>query len=879
MSNQSFLPNDVLFHTKDAEEALNILKSRHEGLSNDEVFKRQQEFGENKLIEEKRKSILGRFFDQFKDIMVIILMIAALVSGFMGEWTDSIIILAVVIINAIIGVIQERKAEKSLDALKQMSLPNVKVKREDEVIEISSKELVPGDIVIIEAGNILPADMRLLESATLKIEEAALTGEAVAVEKNTDKLEEINLVLGDRLNMVYSGSVATYGRGTGVVTHTGMWTEVGKIASHLVHSESPKTPLHIKLEAMSKKLSIGIVVISAFVFIVGILRGREYFEMFLTSVSLAVAAIPEGLLAVITIVLSIGVQKMAKRNAIIKKLASVEALGSTQIICSDKTGTLTKNKMTVQQIFLDGNLIKTQAMDIKQSKTKKFLEFMVLCNDTSISDEDTFKIIGDPTEAALTQLALDKGIQKDHIDELYPRTGEIPFDSDRKLMTTFHTVHDEILIITKGAPDVLIKKCSGILINGDIETMTQKHMDLIETSNKDMAANALRILALAIKNMDDMPQQISADEIEKDLLFIGLIGMMDPPRPEAKKAVMTCKKAGIRPIMITGDHVDTAYAIAKELKIVEHNSQVITGKELNTLDDSDFEKRVTQYNVYARVSPEHKVKIVSAWKKQGKIVAMTGDGVNDAPALKSSDIGVGMGITGTDVTKSVANMVLADDNFATIVVAVEEGRKIYSNIQKVIQFLLSSNLGEIITLFLATMFNWRILYPIHILWVNLVTDTLPALALGLEKAEEDVMNQPPRPSESSFFSQGFGSRILYQGILKGLITLGVFYMGTRLYTQEIAMTMAFSNLGLIQLADAMNVRSKDKSLFKTGWFSNRYLIGAIGISALLQVLVVIIPYFNGIFRLVPLDMTQWQIVIGAALVMIPIMEITKAIKK
>ncbi|MCG8482620.1 MAG: cation-translocating P-type ATPase [Clostridia bacterium] len=880
MSNQSFLPNDVLFHTKDTEEALHILKSRDEGLSNDEVLERQQVFGENKLIEEKKKTILGRFIEQFKDLMVIILMIAAVVSGIMDEWTDSIIILAVVLINAVLGVIQESKAEKSLDKLKQMSTPNVKVKREGVIREIPTEELVPGDIVSIEAGNIVPADMRLLESATLKIEEAALTGEAVPVEKDISKLEEINLVIGDRKNMVYSSSIAAYGRGTGLVTHTGMSTEVGKIATHLIQSESPKTPLHLKLEEMSKYLSIGIVVISIFIFIVGILRGREYFEMFLTSVSLAVAAIPEGLLAVITIVLSIGVQKMARRNAIIKKLAAVETLGSTQIICSDKTGTLTLNRMTVKQVYLDGSLKSTEDMDIEQTRTEKFLQFMVLCNDTSIKkDGEKLQIIGDPTEAALTQLALDKGIQKDHTESLYPREDEIPFDSDRKLMTTFHSVNDEFLIITKGAPEVLLKKCGEILINGDMKAMTKEYMDEIEESNKKMADGALRVLAIAIRNISDMPEQINPDNIEKDLLFIGLIGMMDPPRKEAKEAVLTCKKAGIRPIMITGDHRNTAYAIAKEIKIVENDNEVITGKELNTLSDRDFENKVTQYNVYARVSPEHKVKIVSAWKKQGKIVAMTGDGVNDAPALKSSDIGVGMGITGTDVTKSVANMVLADDNFATIVVAVEEGRKIYSNIQKAIQFLLSSNLGEIITLFLATMFNWTILYPIHILWVNLVTDTLPALALGAEKAEEDVMNQPPRPPGSSFFSDGIGLRMLYQGVLKGLITLIVFYIGIRFYTQGIGMTMAFATLGLIQLTDILNVRSKRESLFKIGLFSNLYLIGAIAISAILQVLVIIIPFFNRIFKLVPLNTTQWMIVIGASFVIIPIIEIIKVIDR
>lgn len=879
MSDQSIFPVDTLFHTKDKEETIHILRSRNEGLKNSEIKERQQIFGTNKLIEEKKKTLLGRFIQQFKNLMVIILIIAAIVSGLMGEWTDSIIILAVILINAILGVIQESKAEKSLENLKKMSSPNVKVKREGIIKEIITEELVPGDIVLIEAGNIIPADMRLLESETLKIEESALTGEAEAVEKNINKIEDPNIVIGDRKNMVYSGSIVAYGRGTGIVTYTGMKTEVGKIANHLIHSESPKTPLHIKLEEMSKYLSIGIIIISVFIFIVGILRGREYFEMFLTSVSIAVAAIPEGLLTVITIVLSIGVQKMAKRKAIIKKLAAVETLGSTQIICSDKTGTLTMNKMTVQQIYTNGLLQKVNEIDTKQNTSKEILQYMMLCNDTTIEKkENDLKLLGDPTETALTQLAIDLGIDLAKTKEQYPRAGEIPFDSERKLMTTLHPINEEYLIITKGAPEILLNKCNAVVINGEVQPMTEEYIQEIEVNNKKMADHALRVLAIATKKINSMPSEINPNNIENDLLFIGLIGMMDPPRKEAKEAVITCKNAGIRPIMITGDHRDTAFAIAKELKIAENDEEVITGKELNEISDKDFMKMVTKYNVYARVSPEHKVKIVSAWKKHHKIVAMTGDGVNDAPALKSSDIGIGMGITGTDVTKGVANMVLADDNFATIIVAVEEGRKIYSNIQKVIQFLLSSNLGEIITLFIATMFNWTILYPIHILWVNLVTDTLPALALGLEKAEKDVMKQPPRGYDSSFLSEGTGIRIIYQGILKGVITLAVFYIGIRSYTQPIAMTMAFATLGLIQLTDSMNVRSKNKSLFKIGWFTNLYLIGAIIISALLQISVIIIPYLNNIFKLQPLNMTQWGIVLGASFIIIPIMEILKSIK-
>lgn len=871
--------DNISFHTEDDQRVLELLNSSHGGITEEEAQKRLQIYGRNELEEGKKKSLFGMFIEQFKNIMVIILLIAAAISGFMHELTDTMIILVVVIINAVLGVVQESKAEKALAALKKMSSPFVKVKRNGEVKQIKTEMLVPGDIVFLEAGDILPADMRLLQCASLKIEEAALTGESVPVEKVIHKLDKADLVIGDRKNMAYAGSSVTYGRGTGVVTATGMITEVGKIAGHITKTETQETPLQRKLGEMSKYLTIGIICVSIVIFLAGILQGRDYFEMFLTAVSLAVAAIPEGLPAVITIVLAMGVQKMAKRNAIIRKLSAVETLGSTEIICSDKTGTLTQNKMTVKEVYLDGAIKSVDEFSEEDKSFTVFVHSLVLCNDSKITaiDKDNLSLVGDPTETALVSFAAKKGFLKHTIDSLIPRVNEIPFDSDRKLMTTIHKINDRFRIITKGAPDVLLERCTGVYINGEEKIMTRKLLDGIAGANKNMAGKALRVLAVAIRDVDTIPVNISCENIEDNLTFVGLVGMIDPPRPEAKEAVRVCKDAGIRPIMITGDHRDTAIAIAKELGIIKDEDEVITGSELNSVTEEAFETLVTKYSVYARVSPEHKVRIVNAWKKRGKVVAMTGDGVNDAPALKSSDIGIGMGITGTEVAKGVSNMVLADDNFATIVIAVEEGRKIYSNIRKTIQFLLSSNLGEVVTLFIGTMLNWTVLLPIHILWVNLVTDTLPALALGMEKAEKDVMKQKPRKANSTFFSEGVGVSIAYQGIFKGLLTLLAFYLGSKLYSQEVAVTMAFATLGLIQLTHSLNVRSNDKSLFRIGVFSNKYLNGAIVISAVLQLAVIIVPFFNSIFKVTPLNWEQWLIVCAAALAIIPIVEIAKLI--
>ncbi|HCC08149.1 MAG TPA: ATPase [Clostridiales bacterium] len=867
------------YHIMSVEDIYVETGSNSNGLTQMEAESRIVEYGKNQLDEGKRKTLLGKYLDQFKDFMVIVLIVAGVISGALGELTDMGIILVVVIINAVLGVIQENKAEKALEALKKMSSPQVKVKRNGEVEKIDTENLVFGDLVLVEAGDFIPADMRIIEIANLKIDESALTGESVPVEKSVSKLENADVVIGDRINMAYSGSIVTYGRGLGVVTGTGMNTEVGKIAKKISDTEDNQTPLQMNLDKMGKMLSIAVLIIAALIFVVGILNGRDTFEMFLTSVSLAVAAIPEGLPAVITIVLAIGVQKMAKKNAIIRKLAAVETLGSTEIICSDKTGTLTQNKMTVKEVYINRQMLEAKDIEGNHEHVREFIHVMTLCNDSKVvnSEENTIKLLGDPTETALISFAHEKGFNKNELDNISKRVDEIPFDSDRKLMTTIHGDDASFKIMTKGAPDVLLQRCTKILVNGEIENLSEDILKEINSSNKMMASKALRVLAFAYNKIEIMPEDMTSMKVENDLVFVGLVGMIDPPREEAKEAIRECKSAGIRAIMITGDHKDTAVAIAKELGIITDESEAITGTELDKISDKDFLKLVTKYSVYARVSPEHKVRIVETWQKNGRIVAMTGDGVNDAPALKTADIGVGMGITGTDVSKSVSNMVLADDNFATIVYAVKEGRKIYSNITKTIQFLLSSNLGEVVTLFLATMLNWVVLFPIHILWINLVTDSLPALALGVEKSEKDVMKQKPRKADSSFWSNGVGFNIIYQGISKGLITLSVYYIGDKLYSHEVAMTMTFITLGLIQLTHSINVRSNKKSIFEIGLFSNMYLIWAILITAFLQIIVVVVPPIAKIFKVVPLNFEQWSIVLLASFAIIPIVEIVKIV--
>ena len=889
---------NVIYHTLEQAEVLKRLESGTNGLTPAAAAQQLERYGKNMLQETKPKSLLAKLVEQFKNVMIFILLAAAVLSGILGEWTDTVIILLVVILNAVLGVIQENRAEQALEALKSMSSPQARVRRDGQVKEIKSEDLVPGDIVLLEAGNVVPADLRILESASLQTEEAALTGESLPSDKYAGVLEGNDLALGDRTNMAYMSSSVTYGRGVGVVTATGMNTEVGRIAGFIAESEQDVTPLQKKLDELGKYFTFIILGVCVVIFGVGLLQGRGMLDMLLTSISLAVAAIPEGLPAIVTIILALGVQRMAKRKAIIRKLPAVETLGSTEIICSDKTGTLTLNQMTVEKLFVNGQSLEANDAIKGDDGGKLLLQAMTLCNDSSIDDSkpsgtgdaDGQKqaksaktksgkvIIGDPTETALVDYALSIGTDKRELEKRYPRKSELPFDSDRKLMTTFHLQEQgsDFRAFTKGAPDVLLSKCSKINEGGQVVPFTDEHFRQITAHNKQLADEALRVLAFAYRDYGELPDDLSPESAETGLVFIGLCGMIDPPRNEVRDAVAVCRKAGIRPVMITGDHRDTAAAIAKRLGIIEDDSSVLTGRELDQISEADFAVKVADYSVYARVSPEHKVRIVKAWRAKGKIVAMTGDGVNDAPALKSADIGVGMGITGTDVAKGVSDMVLADDNFTTIVVAVEEGRKVYSNIRKAIQYLLSANLGEVLTLFIATMIGWRILEPIHILWINLVTDTLPALALGLEKAEEDVMKRKPRKSSSSIFAGGVGAGIVYQGIIEAALTLIVYYWAHTYYHNEgIAVTMAFATLGLLQITHAFNVRSNTKSLFQIGWFTNRYMLGASLISGLLLVLVIIIPGLNDWFGVEHLSGLQWGIVCGAAAAIVVIVEIVK----
>ena len=851
------------------------------GLNDEQVLKNREKYGSNELQAQKKKSLFVKFLEQFKDFMIIVLILAAVVSGIVGyieegKITDSIIILVVVIVNAIIGVAQEAKAEKSLEALQKLSSHSAKVIRNGQVNVIASRELVPGDIVVLDTGDYVPADLRIIEAANLKSQEASLTGESVPSEKNAATIENEKVGVGDRNNMLFSSSLITYGRGKGVVVATGMNTEVGKIAGIISNTVKSETPLQTKLNKLGKTLGIAALVICVVIFVIGLIYGKAPLDMFMTAVSLAVAAIPEGLAAVSTIVLAIGVQKMVKKNAIIKKLPAVETLGSASVICSDKTGTLTQNKMTVEKVFYDGKLIDIK--DIKDSEAqdlKRLVHISMLCNDTKVSASN--ELTGDPTETAL----VDMGFKLDFTPELYvsyPRVEELPFDSERKLMTTVHKVGDKYLVYTKGGVDELLKRCKGYEFEGNVKYDLDSYTAQITQQNEQMAQNALRVLAMAYKDLDHMPSKEEMKEIESDLIYVGMVGMIDPPREEVKLAVEKCKSAGIKTVMITGDHKITATAIAKALGIMEDGDEAITGAELEEMTDEQLIERVKRIAVYARVSPEHKVRIVKAWQANGEIVAMTGDGVNDAPALKTSDIGCAMGIVGTDVSKEAADVILTDDNFSTIVSAVEEGRRIYDNILKAIQFLLSSNVGEIIILFLAILiapllaskFGIDIkliepLLPIHILWVNLVTDSLPALALAVDPAEKDIMNRKPNKKQKGVFTKGMTWRIVYQGLMIGLLTLTAFILG--LATKDvpviegktpeevrvaIAQTMAFVVLALSELVHVFNIRNNRKSLFTSGLFSNLILIGAILLSACLMFAVLLVPLFRNIFDIVPL---------------------------
>ncbi|HEL1583784.1 TPA: cation-translocating P-type ATPase [Streptococcus suis] len=883
-----------LFYTQNEEQVLSSLESSVEGLTSQEASKRLAEYGRNELDEGEKRTLLAKFLDQFKDLMIIILIAAAILTviteGSHGL-TDAIIILTVVILNAAFGVYQEGQAEAAIEALKNMSSPVARVRRDGHVVEVDSKDLVPGDIVLLEAGDVVPADMRLLEANSLKIEEAALTGESVPVDKDLSKELAEDAPIGDRVNMAYQNSNVTYGRGLGVVTNTGMFTEVGHIAGMLANADETDTPLKQNLNQLSKVLTYAVLIIAAITFAVGMFRrdpsltvGEAALANLMTSVALAVAAIPEGLPAIVTVVLSLGTQVLAKRNSIIRKLPAVETLGSTEIIASDKTGTLTMNQMTVEKVYINGQLVDAkEALDASNTT----LRVMNFANDTKV--DPSGKLIGDPTETALVQFGLDQHFDVREVLVAEPRVAELPFDSTRKLMSTVHQqAAGNFFVAVKGAPDQLLKRVTHIEENGTVRPITDADKEAILATNKSLAKQALRVLMMAYKYVDAIPE-LESEIVENDLIFSGLVGMIDPERPEAAEAVRVAKEAGIRPIMITGDHQDTAEAIAKRLGIIDETDtedHVFTGAELNELSDEEFQKVFKQYSVYARVSPEHKVRIVKAWQNEGKVVAMTGDGVNDAPSLKTADIGIGMGITGTEVSKGASDMVLADDNFATIIVAVEEGRKVFSNIQKTIQYLLSANTAEVLCIFLATLFGWDVLEPVHLLWINLVTDTLPAIALGVEPAEPGIMTHKPRGRNSSFFSGGVLSSIIYQGILQTALVLGVYgfallYPEHSIY-EEIhadALTMAYVTLGLIQLVHAYNVKSVYQSIFTVGLFKNKLFNWSIPFAFLLLMATIVVPGFSNFFHVSVLSPTQWLVTIIGSGLMVVVVEIVKAVQR
>ena len=870
-------------YLQSVEDVFKEVQSSPSGLSSQEAASRLEKYGANTLHEGKKKSLLEKFVDQFKDFMIIVLLLAAVVSMFAHpgdpDPTDSIIILAVVLLNAVLGVFQDSKTEEAIEALKKMASTVASVLRDGHVERIKGEDIVVGDVVILEAGDVVPADIRLFEVNTVKIEESALTGESVPVDKDLVIPTGDEVGIGDRTNMAFSSTNVTYGRAVGVVTSTGMNTEVGKIAHMLANTEKGKTPLQENQDALGKWLTIMILGIAFVIFVVGLLKGNEWTHMFLTAIAIAVAAIPEGLPTISTIILALGTQKMAQRNALVRKLPAVETLGGVEIICSDKTGTLTLNQMTVEKMVYN-NEIHDASEEI--SKANMALRVMNLANDTKISQDNS--LLGDPTETAMVQYGLDKNY--DVREELVntPRVAEVPFDSTRKLMTTIHQLEDgKYLVATKGAPDMLLDRVTKIEKHGEVSAFTEDDRTTLMELNKEMATQALRVLAMAYKVIDTLPETVDTDSIEHDLIFAGLVGMIDPERKEAAAAIKVAQSAGIRTIMITGDHRDTAQAIAKRLGILRPDQEdgVLTGSELNDLSDEELERMVETYSVYARVSPEHKVRIVKAWQKKGKVVSMTGDGVNDAPSLKQADIGVGMGITGTEVSKGASDMVLADDNFETIVVAVEEGRKVFANIQKAVQYLLSANLGEVMTLFVATMAGWTILEPIHILWINLTTDVFPATALGLEEAEADIMSHPPRGKGSNFLSNGVLPSIFYQGFFQGGITLFVFWYATHVakWGNPVGETMAFATLGLIQLFHAFNVKSVYKSLGQVGVFKNKMFNYAILLSAALLLSAMGIPGLTTVFDVVPLTATQWLFVVASAFMIVPLVEVAKAIMR
>ena len=893
------------------------------GLSKEEAENRRNKHGPNKLEEKKKENILIRFIKEFKDFMIIILIIAAIISAVVSymqgqnDYIDSIIIIAIVVLNAIMGLVQEAKAEKSLEALKDMSAPVAKVRRDGRILTIKGTEVVLGDIVLLEAGNYVPADCRLINSYNLKVEESSLTGETVPVTKDAEVLLDSKTPIGDTLNMAFANTIVVNGHAEAIVTETGMNTKVGQIAKMIITNEAPETPIQRKLGEVGKTLGIACLCICAFIFVIGILKKIEPVEMFMTSVGLAVAAIPEGLPAIVTIMLSIGVTRMAKKNSIVRKLPAVETLGSSSVICSDKTGTLTQNKMKVTKI-MD---LKGESLDLQKNL---ILELGTMCTDV---EED----VGEATELAIINAAREQGKYKERLYQKFTRINDIPFDSDRKMMSTIHKIgseiidlsthsdewnnesnlignthdnmysnsnlnnettknsnssdlkildlihnsNDKFLCITKGAPEVILRNCSKYYLNGQINILNAESIRKIEKINSTMAENALRVIAVAYSSMPRLPTNIDSESLERNLTFVGLIGMIDPPREGVKEAVQSCKKAGIKTVMITGDHILTAKAIAKELGILGNNDLAITGKELDKISKSELEKNISKYSVFARVSPEHKVRIVEAFQKTGAVVAMTGDGVNDAPALKKADIGIAMGKNGTDVAKNAADMILADDNFVTIVEAVKQGRNIFDNIKKAVHFLISTNIGEIVTIFMGLLLGLKSpLLAIQLLWINLVTDSLPAIAIGLESPDKNIMNQKPRNSRKSIFADGLWSKIILEGIMLGMLTLVAFSVGNNLYGLEVGRTMAFVAMAMLELVHSFNVKSEE-SIFKVGILENKYLIGAFILGTLLQVVVVMVPAFASVFSLVSLTGTQWLYTLGISILPVIIIEAQK----
>ncbi|MBR2616102.1 MAG: calcium-translocating P-type ATPase, PMCA-type [Clostridia bacterium] len=868
-------------------EVLKELNSSADGLSSSEIQGRSEKWGKNKLAEGKKETIFQRFIKELMNPMILVLLAAAVISAVTvvlekhldptstESFADSIIILVVVLLNAILGVIQESKAEQAIEALKTMTAATTRVLRDGKIESVKSEDLVPGDVILLEAGDSVPADCRILESASLKIEEAALTGESVPVEKIDSPLssESDNVPLGDRKNMCYMGSTVVYGRGKAVVASIGMDTEMGKIAGALTQAQNEETPLQRRLADLSKILTWLVLGISVLIFAVEILRAfiggaspafTDYLEAFMVAVSLAVAAIPEGLAAVVTIVLSIGVTKMSKRKAVIRRLTAVETLGCAQVICSDKTGTLTQNKMTVVRSWTTDELLLAKGMALASGA-----EY----------DREKETAIGEPTECALVNFAFLKGQDKNDLKNAYPRVAEVPFDSGRKMMTTVHEHESGLIQFTKGAPDELLRRCTGFLSEDGVHPLTDEKRAEILAENKNMADQALRVLACAYRDLDTKPEKEDSVTLEKELVFLGLCGMIDPVRPEVKAAVEACKSASIRVVMITGDHIDTAVAIGKELGILESEAQAVRGSDLDSMSDDELDVAIERFSVYARVQPEHKVRIVSAWKRRGIVTAMTGDGVNDAPSIKTADIGVGMGITGTDVTKNVADMILADDNFATIVSAVEEGRKIYANIRKAIQFLLSSNLSEVIAVFCATMMGFVILEPVHLLWINLITDSLPALALGMEHGEADSMKQKPRDSKEGIFSGGVGFDIFYQGALVAILTLVAYFIGVNTFNSpEHGTTMAFLTLSMAEIFQSFNLRSRRGSIFSMKK-QNKWLWLAGAVALLLTTVVIEVPFIAALFEFQPITWTEYAIGLGLSITVIPIVEIVKLIQR